>query len=194
MPENVFKPAIARSGNRLAYTQDFFDRDIWQVEPGKLPRSFVSSTRQEYNPQYSPDGKRVAFSSNRSGQMEIWVGDEAGGSLVQLTRFEEFSGSPQWSPDGQSIAFDRHMKTGWHIFVMASDGGQVRQLTSDDGDEVIPNWSRNGDSIYYASNRTGRYEIWRAPAKGGKGVQITRRGGWLPLNLVMAISFTTPRI
>ena len=176
--EHVFRPVIARRGNRLAYTQDFFDRDIWQVQPGKPPRSFISSTREEYGAQYSPDGKRVAFNSNRSGQMEIWTSGAEGGSLVQLTHFEEHSGSPQWSPDGQWIAFDRHMKAGWHIFVMASDGGQVRQLTSDDGDEAVPNWSRDGNSIYYASNRTGRYEIWRAPAKDGKGIQVTRNGGW----------------
>ncbi len=176
--DHAFKPVIARRGNRLAYTQESFDRDIWQIQPGKPPRPFVSSTRLERAPQYSPDGKRVAFSSNRSGQTEIWACDAEGGRLVQLTHFEEHSGSPQWSPDGQWITFDRHMKTGWHIFVMASDGGQLRQLTSDDGDQAVPNWSRDGDSIYYAANRTGRYEIWRSPAEGGQGVQVTRNGGW----------------
>ncbi|HEY6991094.1 MAG TPA: winged helix-turn-helix domain-containing protein [Bryobacteraceae bacterium] len=176
--EHVFKPVIARHGNRLAYTQNFMDRDIWQVQLGKPPRSFVSSTRQEWAPQYSPDGKRVAFSSNRSGQTEIWACDAKGGSLVQLTHFEETSGSPQWSPDGRWIAFDRHMRTGWRIFVMASDGGQVRQVTSNDGDQLVPNWSRDGDSIYYTTNRTGRFEIWKTAAKGGQGVQVTRNGGW----------------
>ena len=46
--EHVFKPVIARHGNRLAYTQDYFDRDIWRVQPGKPPQSFISSTREEY--------------------------------------------------------------------------------------------------------------------------------------------------
>ena len=148
------------------------------MQPGKPPRRFVSSTRLEGFPEYPPDGKRVAFSSNRSGQTEIWARDAEGARLVQLTHFEEHSGSPQWSPDGQWITFDRHMNTGWHIFVMASDGGQVRQVTADEGDQAAPNWSRDGDSIYYAANRTGRYEIWRSPAKGGRGVQVTRNGGW----------------
>jgi Tol biopolymer transport system component/DNA-binding winged helix-turn-helix (wHTH) protein len=176
--DHVLRPAIAPHGNRLAYSQNFFDQDIWQVQPGKPPRSFASSTRLEYSAQYSPDGKHVAFSSDRSGQMEIWVSDAEGGNAQQLTNFEEHSGSPGWSPDGRWIAFDRHLKKGWHIFVMASDGGQLRQLTSDDGDEVIPKWSRDRNWIYYASDRTGRFEIWKAPAKGGKGIQVTRKGGW----------------
>jgi Tol biopolymer transport system component len=88
-------PAIAPRGNRLAYTQDLGDFDIWQVQAGKLPQSFLASRRLEYNPEYSPDGKHIAFSSNRSGMMEIWVCDQDGGNQVQLTRFERHSGSPR---------------------------------------------------------------------------------------------------
>jgi len=170
--------AIAPHGNRLAYAKNLLDQDIWQIQLGTPPRNFVASNRIESLPQYSPDGRQVAFSSDRSGQMEIWVCDSQGANSVQLTTFEEYSGSPKWSPDGRSIAFDRHLKQGWRIFVMAADGGQVRQLNTDSGDEVVPNWSRDGNWIYYAADRTGRYEIWKASAKGGKGVQITRNGGW----------------
>ena len=177
--ERVFAPAIAPRAKRLAYTQNLSDQDIWQIQPGKPPQSFASSTRDEYNPQYSPDGKRVAFSSNRSGQMEIWVCDQDGGNLVQLTHFETHSGSPRWSPDGGSIAFDRHLKGSWYICVMASDGGAVRRLTSGEGDEIDPSWSRDGKWIYYSCNRTGRFEIWKTAAEGGKGIQVTRNGGFV---------------
>jgi Tol biopolymer transport system component/DNA-binding winged helix-turn-helix (wHTH) protein len=176
--EHLFGVAISPRGNRLAYTQRFFDRDIWQVRLGKPPRSFASSTRDDSAAQYSPDGKQVAFQSTRSGQIEIWLCDADGGNTVQLTNFAEASGSPHWSPDGHWIAFDRQLKKGWHIFVMASDGGQARQLNSDDGDEFAPNWSRDGNWVYYGSNRSGRFEIWKAPAKGGTGIQMTRAGGW----------------
>jgi dipeptidyl aminopeptidase/acylaminoacyl peptidase len=184
--DSVSEPAVALRGDRLAYTQNSTDVDIWQVQlgnqpgnqPGNPPRSFASSTRIEFSPQYSPDGKRVAFSSSRSGQMEIWVANAEGGNPVQLTNFAEHNGTPRWSPDGRWIAFDRHFKDRWHIFVMASDGGHARQLTSDERDEVIPSWSRDGNWIYYASNRTGRFEVWKSPAEGGKGIQVTRRGGW----------------
>ncbi|HEY6991097.1 MAG TPA: winged helix-turn-helix domain-containing protein [Bryobacteraceae bacterium] len=171
-------PAISLRGNRLAYIQETPDIDIWQVQPGNPPRGFTASTRIEFSPQYSPDGKRVAFSSSRSGQMEIWVSSADGGNPVQLTNFAEHSGTPRWSPDGSWIAFDRHLKDGWHIFVMASDGGHPRQLTLGNRDQVMPSWSRDGNWIYYASNRTGRYEVWKSPAKGGNGVQVTQKGGW----------------
>jgi Tol biopolymer transport system component len=174
----VSAPAIAQRGNRLAYIHWLDDFDIRQIQPGKPPHRFASSTRYEGLPQYSPDGKRVVFCSARSGQIEIWVSAADGANPVQLTNFRDFSCTPRWSPDGASLAFDRHLKGVWHVFVMASDGGTPRRLTSDDSDEVIPSWSRDGKWIYYASNRTGRYEIWRAPAKGGQGTQVTRNGGW----------------
>jgi len=171
-------PTISLGGNRLAYLQETPDLDIWQVQPGNPPRSFTASTRIEFSPQYSPDGKCVAFSSSRSGQMEIWVSNADGRNSVQLTNFAEHCGTPRWSPDGRWIAFDRHLKDGWHIFVMASDGGHPRQLTSGGRDQVIPSWSRDGNWIYYSSDRTGRYEVWKSPVKGGTGMQVTQKGGW----------------
>ena len=176
--ERTTRPTIALRGNRLAYKQDLWDSDIWQVQPGKAPRSFVSSTRMEYAPQYSPDGKRVAFSSDRSGLQEIWVCDGDGRNPVQLTHFDAApSGTPRWSPDGRWIAFDHQAK---EIYLMASDGGQVRRLARDEGDtEIIPSWSGDGKWIYYAGNRTGRFEIWKRPAQGGTATQVTRNGGWV---------------
>lgn len=179
--ENIYDLAMAPRGNRFAYAQELTDVDLWQMRPGSSPRSFASSRRFDYYPQYSPDGKHIAFGSDRSGEFEIWVCDADGGNLTQLTYFGTHSGSPRWSPDGSWVAFDHQLKDGWHIFVMASDGGQVRQLTSDEGDQVVPSWSGDGKWIYYASKRTGRLEIWKAPAKGGKSSQVTRHGGWTAL-------------
>jgi len=190
----VFNPAIALLADRLAYAQSLSNEDILQIQPGKPPRGFASSTRFEALPQYSPDGRRVAFFSDRSGQMEIWVCAADGSHPVQLTNFQDWSGTPRWSPDGTSLAFDRHIKGVWHVLVMASDGGASRRLTSSESDEVVPSWSRDGKWIYYASNRTGRYEIWKAPAKGGQGTQVTRNGGWTAFDLTTASRFITRRI
>jgi Tol biopolymer transport system component len=176
--ENIYEVAIAPRGNRLAYTQDLTDADLFELRAGNAPRSFASSRRSDYYPQYSPDGKRVAFESDRSGEFEIWVCDASGKSPTQLTHFGERVGSPRWSPDGRSLAFDRQLRDGWHIFVMAADGGQIRQLTSHEGDQVIPGWSEDGNWIYYANKQAGRFEIWKIPAEGGKGIQVTHNGGW----------------
>lgn len=179
LPFAPFSLAIAPRANRLAYAAILYYVQIWQVAPGKAPRSFASSTRLDFSPEYSPDGKRVAFASNRSGAVEIWACNSDGQNPVQITHFDSgYSGTPRWSPNGRSIAFDRRLKQGWGIFVTASDGSQVRKLTSDDVLETIPGWSADGKWIYYASNRTNRFEIWKAPASGGKGIQVTRNGGY----------------
>ncbi len=178
--ERTDEPAVAARGNRLFYRQVLSDVDIWQIHPGGQPASFIASTRWEYAPQYSPDGHRVAFGSNRSGLMQVWACDGDGVNPVQLTRFElGGSGTPRWSPDGHWIAFDHQGKEGWRIYVMASDGGQVRILAPDEGDSVIPSWSGDGKWIYYSSDQTGRFEIWKRASQGGQGVQLTRTGGWV---------------
>ena len=179
LPFFPFSTAVAPKGGRLAYTAILYYVQIWQVERGKAPESFLRSTRSDVNPRYSPDGKNVVFASNRSGTIQIWSCDSQGGNPLQVTHFASgFSGSPRWSPDGRSIAFDHWLKQGWGVFVIASDGSQVRKLTSDEAPEQIPSWSADGRWVYYASNRTGRFEIWKAPANGGKGTQVTSNGGY----------------
>jgi Tol biopolymer transport system component/DNA-binding winged helix-turn-helix (wHTH) protein len=179
--ERLDSVAVAPRGDRLAYSQRLWDEDVWQVQPDKSPKPFVSSRRDENSPQYSPDGRRVVFASNRSGLMQIWVCDKDGTNPVQLTHFNAgHSGTPRWSPDGRWIAFDRQLDEGWRIFVMASDGGQPRRLTADSGaDEVIPSWSRDGKWIYYACNRTGSFQIWKALAQSGGGIRLTNNNGFV---------------
>jgi len=66
----------------------------------------IASTYVEGDPQYSPDGSKIVFNSNRSGNAEVWVCNSDGSSPVQLTSLEAFSGSPRWFPDGRRIVFD----------------------------------------------------------------------------------------
>jgi Tol biopolymer transport system component len=86
-------PAISRRGNRLAFVQWHGHTSIWRMEiptPGGKadpPQEFIPSTRSGWRPQFSPDGKKIAFVSDRSGSLEIWVCDADGSNLVQLTSF-----------------------------------------------------------------------------------------------------------
>jgi Tol biopolymer transport system component len=179
--ENAASPAISRRGNRLAYEQRSQVINISQIEvltatqPSRSARKLIASTRAEAGPQFSPDGTRITFASDRTGSSEIWVCDSAGSNLVQLTSFGgDLVGTPRWSPDGRRIAFDGQ----FGIHVIEVDGGRSRRVASDTPDGVVPSWSRDGQSIYFASTRTGRSEVWRVPAAGGQAVQITKRGGF----------------
>ncbi len=83
-------------------------------------------------PDWSPDGRRLAFSAPPSGtgesDSEIWVMNANGTSPVRVTRNDVYDGSPAWSPDGRKIAFVRNSVVG-PIYVMSADGTGVRKLT-----------------------------------------------------------------
>ena len=175
--------AISRTGRYLVYSRQFADENIWRVSlAGKdagAASSLISSTRGEDAPKYSPDGKRIAFESNRSGSEEIWVSNEDGSDLVQLTSSRNgWAGSPRWAPDGGRIAFDSNAAGNWDIYVISSHGGKPTRLTRSQANEVRPSWSRDGKWIYYGSSRTGEYQIWKMPSSGGAETQVTRNGSF----------------
>jgi Tol biopolymer transport system component len=139
----------------------------------------ISSTRQDHSPQFSPDGKKIVFASDRSGSDEIWVCDSDGSHPTQLTFFDgPVNGTPRWSPDGQQIVFDARLAGNADIYVMRAEGGRPRPLTQEPSHDVMPSWSRDGRWVYFCSNRSGAYQIWKTPAAGGQAVQVTKQGGF----------------
>jgi hypothetical protein len=139
----------------------------------------IASTRWEGSPQFSPDGRRIAFDSTRSGRGQIWIADSDGSNPRQLTFFHSGgTNSPRWSPDGKRIVFASMQNNNRDLYTVSADGGPVQRLTDDPSEEGRPSWSRDGRWIYCYSKRTGSQEIWKIPAKGGgKAVQVTKGGG-----------------
>jgi len=182
--QNAVSPSIARVGNRLVYERDLWDSNIWRI-PGpnssdqkSLPSRLIASTQVDWEPQFSPDSKKIAFTSSRSGSYEIWVCDAEGRNPVQLTSSNGPQlGSPRWSPDSRRIAFDSPKSGNSDIYVVSADGGPTRLLTSGPSNNVRPSWSRDGRWIYFGSNRSGDSQIWKEPAAGGAAVQVTKSGG-----------------
>jgi Tol biopolymer transport system component len=177
-------PTISRQARRLVYARSLRDENIWRADlvgDGREPNppvKLISSTRQDWVPHFSPDGKRIAFQSDRSGAHEIWVCESDGSRTRQLTWFgKAMSGTPRWSPDAKHIAFDSNVEGQWDIHVISANGGKPRRLTSDASHEVVPSWSNDGKWIYFASNRAGDFQVWKMPANGGEAVQVTKKGG-----------------
>jgi Tol biopolymer transport system component len=172
--------AISRNG-RMAFSRGGIDNDIWRydLKGGGPPTKWIASTAFDSSAEYSPDGRRIVFSSNRSGSRELWVCDGEGGNPAQITHFGgPIAGTPRWSPDGRQIAFDARPDGNADIFVVNSEGGGLRRLTQTPGEDARPDWSPDGKFIYFSSNRSGPAEIWRMPSAGGDAVQITRHGGF----------------
>jgi Tol biopolymer transport system component len=138
----------------------------------------IGSTRIEMNPDVSPDGRHLAFSSNQTGYAEIWVSDFDGKEAVPITSMKNANtGSPAWSPDGARIAFDSRADGHPQIYLVDAGGGKVVRLTAKEAWAVVPRWSPDAKWIYYTEVH-GPPEIWRVPATGGVPEQITRAGGF----------------
>jgi len=183
--ENVGEIDIGKKGDNLAYSRPAENTNIWQLNlgmpaSGRLPSTGLIASRQmQIGPQYSSDGERIAFVSNRSGSSEIWVCNRDGTNPVQFTFFRGPQvGCPRWSPDGRYLLLDSREKGNGNIYLMNSNGGTPRQLTSGRFENNVPSWSRDGRLIYFSSNRTGMFQIWKIPAEGGQEIQVTRKGGF----------------
>jgi Tol biopolymer transport system component/predicted Ser/Thr protein kinase len=197
--DNVMEPAISRRGQRLAYSHLLSHNNIWRMatpildggprvrdvknlKPANSIAPFISSTRNDNTPQFSPDGKKIAFTSERSGNLEIWVCDSNGSNPVQLTSFRGPAvTTPRWSPDSGRIAFDSDAEGNYDIWVIDANGGKAQRMTTHPANDGNPSWSRDGRWIYFDSARTGEQQVWKIPAGGGDAIQVTRDRGFAPL-------------
>ena len=173
------QPAIASHGQRAAFVRSTIRKSFWRLDLSaqglrRPPVRLVMSSRNDGGPMLSPDGRHIAFTSNRSGSSEVWVCDSQGANAVQLTSLG-FARNPYWSPDSRNIVFEARPGDRNFLFVIAAGGGARRQLTSDEG--YYPSWSRDGRWIYFYARTSGAIETWRILAEGGNGIQLTKRGG-----------------
>jgi serine/threonine protein kinase/Tol biopolymer transport system component len=180
------QPTIAAHGNRLAFHRYFVDTNVWKVplstSDHSQPTRSIVSTREDSDPAFSPDGKRIAFRSTRSGASEIYLCGADGSSPVQLTYLRNaFSGSPAWSPDEKWIAFDSRAEGHGDIFVVPADGGSPRRLTNGPKDSAVPSWSRDGHWIYFSYNGIGAdTQIWKVALNGDNPILVTKNPGASP--------------
>jgi Tol biopolymer transport system component/DNA-binding winged helix-turn-helix (wHTH) protein len=175
--ESAQLPAVSARGDKLAFNSYSSTPNIWHrdlAHPEAPPVELVPSSRSQWGPQYSPDGKRVVFASMRSGVQGVWVSDEDGSNLVQISNPAQPSGSPQWSPDGKKIVFDSLSRGHWEIYVADVLEREPRKLITNISDFARPYWSSDGKWIYFRSVEPGRMGIFRCPASGGDATQISK--------------------
>ncbi len=188
--------AVAPKGDRLAYQMVDSDLNIWKLAAGSdRPELFVGTTQSDDSPQFSPDGRRVAFSSNRSGSSQIWTCTADGSDQKPLTAFvgHFVTGSPRWSPDGKWIAFDSNYGDFTDVFIISADGGEPKKMTDGISINSLPAWSADGKWIYFCSRRSGTRQLWKVPVDGGAPLQITRDGGWESWATATQVFFTKRR-
>ncbi len=145
--------------------------DLASGEGKKLTRDGLS-----WQSAVSPDGRRLAFSSRRDGDLELYVMDLDGENLVQLTDNSFDDDAPAWSPDGEKLAFHTVRDGNWEIYTVDVDTMETERLTDDPAVDAYPAWSPDGRHIAFDSMRTsytGGYEVYVMEADGGDPIRLT---------------------
>jgi len=167
-------PAWSPSGDEVVYScghPSYEESDLCVLTVTGEFRGFLEpkSESQELEPAWSPDGSAVAFSSDRSGDPDLYVIDLETDQVTRLTRGGSHDGDPAWSPDGQTIAFTRGDAPGVMVCLVRSGGGGVRCVTPG----VQPSWSSDGAALVFYRTTDGGDRIFVSEADGTNVTRLT---------------------
>jgi TolB protein len=135
---------------------------------GRTITRLTQPDQQIMEPAVSPDGKRIAYTSYRSGQAQIFVADINLSNEIEITKSDKFSRSPMWSPDGKWLVYTGFVDGNQEVLIISNDGaGTLRQLTADRAFDSDPCWSADGETIAFTSNRSGAFRLYTSRTDGG---------------------------
>ncbi len=194
-PDNDFQPSWSPDGKRVAFVSYRDGHVIDGIPTGEIyvmdtdggnPQNLTNHPDRDWLPVWSPDGKRIAFVSDRDGNFnfEIYVMEVDGSNQQNLTNNPFADGNPSWSPDGKRIVFSSdgpgHFRSKFgptdEIYVMDADGGNPQRLTNNRRYDWHPSWSPDGERIAFQSDRKGdlqNFEIYVMDADGGNEQRLT---------------------
>ena len=153
----VFIPATPRNAQEtviLSYEEDGYAH-LFAYIPGELSLTrLTSETSDDIAPAPSPDGKKIAFASNRSGFWDLYLLDMSSGEFTQLTDTPDYEGAPTWSPDGSFLAFESYVEDNLEIVVGPADDplNNAVRLTTSPASDHSPAWAPDGRRIAFISN------------------------------------------
>jgi TolB protein len=142
--------------------------------PDQNIRQVTTDPALAYNVKWSPDGKTLAFASQRSGEPKIWLVPVNGGDPVMLETGLSGDHHISWAPDSRHIVFDARYQGRPNIFSISLDGEKPKRLSEDGAFDFQPYWSPDGSRIAFASLRSGNEDIWIISVSGGEPVRFTK--------------------
>jgi TolB protein len=124
---------------------------------GENEKKITSGDGDKWHPTWSPDGEKVVFTSDRSGNMDLWIVDVSSGEMNQLTFNTGRDDRGNFSPDGQYVLFSSNRDGYYHLYIIPVGGGEALKITNGSG-ETHPCWSPDGEMIAYTMD----WNIWVA--------------------------------
>jgi len=165
--------AVSRDGRRVAFTVLRQNAALWRLpvdpttgRPTGEPEKVVAGTRESSRGSFSPDGRTLVFSSDRTGEVNLWLYDLASRSARPLTRGPGGDYQARFSPDGRRLVFFSCRDGGPDIYRVERDGTGLARLTANRAINVNPVFSPDGRAIAYQSDLGGRMEVWLMDSEG----------------------------
>jgi tol-pal system beta propeller repeat protein TolB len=178
-------PIFTRDGTAVIYARSDDDSysTLWRVPlTGGSPLLIDRGRGISSSPSLSPDGRRIAFMTDRIGHNEVYIIDADGTNPVWITQIagdlneSSYRGEPDWSPDGVTVALQSRVSGSFQIMTVNMRDNVATLLTSE-GENQSPAWAPDGRHILYTSNRSGSDQLWIKDTRSGVTRQLTNQSG-----------------
>jgi TolB protein len=178
-------PIFTRDGNAVIYARSDDDSysTLWRVPLNRGAPELVERGRGiSSSPSLSPDGRRIAFMTDRIGHNEVYIIDADGTNPVWITQIagdlneSSYRGEPDWSPDGVTVALQSRVSGSFQIMTV-NMRDNVATLVTSEGENQSPSWAPDGRHIVYTSNRSGSDQLWIRDIRSGVTRQLTNQSG-----------------
>lgn len=176
-PDYNARPSWSSDGRKITYTACHAADQSCEIyvmnANGSKQTKLTDDATADHQSVWSPDDKKIAFTSFRDSNSEVYVMNADGSAPVNLSNHPSLDQYPSWSPNGKKIAFDSDRDGDSEIYMMNPDGSHVIKITDNVANDHNPVWSPDGKRIAFVSDRDGNFEIYVMKSNGSQQTRLT---------------------